>query len=185
MLVKGAFGGFHQMLPKQFEHDKFCILLPIRDSGFDWKLGFKMFFTSVTRNAAKYFTPGEHALCCNGKQSIFPCKILILAYLLTLVFHYNDVIMIAMESQITGVSTVCSALGSGADHKRSASLAFAGECTGGFPSQKPVTWSFDDFFDLHLGKRLNTQSWCRWFETPSRLLWRHCNGRDKATCSPR
>ena len=27
-----------------------------------------------------------------------------------------------------------------------------------------------------LNKRLNKQSWGRWFETPSCSLWRHCNG---------
>ena len=29
--------------------------------------------------------------------------------------------------------------------------------TGGFPSLKPVTWSFDAFFDLRLNKRSNNQ----------------------------
>ena len=43
--------------------------------------------------------------------------------------------------------------------------------TGEFPSQRPVTRSFDVFFDLRLHKRLSKQLWCWWFETPSRLLW--------------
>ena len=30
------------------------------------------------------------------------------------------------------------------------------------------------FFDLRLNKRLSRQSKSRWFETPLRLLWRHC-----------
>ena len=47
--------------------------------------------------------------------------------------------------------------------------------TGEFPSQRPVTRSFDAFFDLCLNKRLSKQSWGCWFETPSRSLWRHCN----------
>ena len=47
--------------------------------------------------------------------------------------------------------------------------------TGEFPAQRPVTWSFDIFFDLCLNKWLNEQSWGWWFETPSRSLWRHCN----------
>ena len=38
-----------------------------------------------------------------------------------------------------------------------------------------VTRSFDVFFDLRLNKRLSKQSRRRWFETPSRSLWRHCN----------
>ena len=46
--------------------------------------------------------------------------------------------------------------------------------TGWFPSQRPVTRSFDAFFDLCLIKRLSKQSRRRWFETPSRP-WRHCN----------
>ena len=48
--------------------------------------------------------------------------------------------------------------------------------TGEFPAQRPVTRSFDVFFDLRLNKRLTKQSWGWWFETPSRPLWRHCNG---------
>ena len=36
-----------------------------------------------------------------------------------------------------------------------------------FPSQRPVTRSFDDFFDMHLKKWLSKQSRRRWFETPS------------------
>ena len=44
-----------------------------------------------------------------------------------------------------------------------------------FPSQKPVTRSFDVFFDLHLNKRLSKQSLSWWFETTSCPLWRHCN----------
>ena len=41
--------------------------------------------------------------------------------------------------------------------------------TGGFPSQRQETWRFDIFFD-----RLSKQSRRRWFETPSRPLWRYC-----------
>ena len=47
--------------------------------------------------------------------------------------------------------------------------------TGGFPLQRPVTRSFDVFFDLHLNKRLSKQSRRRWFVMLSRSLWRHCN----------
>ena len=59
----------------------------------------------------------------------------------------------------------------------SALLAFcAGNSpvTGEFPTQRPVTRSFDVSFDLCL-KRLSKQSLCRWFETPTRSLWRHSN----------
>ena len=47
--------------------------------------------------------------------------------------------------------------------------------TGEFPSQRPVTRRFDDFFDLRLNEQLSKQSIRWWFETPSRSLWRHCN----------
>ena len=47
--------------------------------------------------------------------------------------------------------------------------------TAGFPSQWPVTRSFDVFFVLRLNIRLSKQSRLRRFETPSRPLWRYCN----------
>ena len=47
--------------------------------------------------------------------------------------------------------------------------------TGEFPSQRPVTWSFDVSFDLHLNKQLRKQSWRWWLETPSHPLWHHYN----------
>ena len=46
---------------------------------------------------------------------------------------------------------------------------------GEFPAQRPVTRSFDVFFDLRLNEQLSKQSWSWWFGTPSRPLWRHCN----------
>ena len=53
-----------------------------------------------------------------------------------------------------------------------------GEFTGPgeFPTQRPVTRSFDVFFDLRLNKRLGKHSWGWWFETLSWSLWRHHNG---------
>ena len=47
--------------------------------------------------------------------------------------------------------------------------------TGEFSSKRPVTQGFDAFFGLHLDKGLSKQSRGRWFETPPRLSWRHCN----------
>ena len=47
--------------------------------------------------------------------------------------------------------------------------------TGEFPSQRPVTRSFDIFSDLRLNQRLSKQSWGWWFETPPCALWRHSN----------
>ena len=46
---------------------------------------------------------------------------------------------------------------------------------GEFPAQRPVTRSFDVFFDLRLNKRLSKQPWGWWFETASWSLWRHRN----------
>ena len=47
--------------------------------------------------------------------------------------------------------------------------------TGEFPTQRPVTRSFNVFFDMHLNKQLSKQPWDWWFEMPSRPLWRRCN----------
>ena len=58
----------------------------------------------------------------------------------------------------------------------SALLAFCvrnSPVTGEFPTQMPVTQSFDVFCDLH--KRLNKPPRGWWSETPSCSLWRHCN----------
>ena len=46
--------------------------------------------------------------------------------------------------------------------------------TGEFPTQRPVTRSFDVFFDLRLDKQLSKQSWGWWFETSSCPLWCNC-----------
>ena len=35
--------------------------------------------------------------------------------------------------------------------------------TGEFPTQRPLTRSFDVFFDPRLNKRLSEQSWGRWY----------------------
>ena len=52
-----------------------------------------------------------------------------------------------------------------------------GEFTGPgeFPTQRPVTRSFDVFSDLRLNKRLSKQPSGWWFETPSWSLWCQCN----------
>ena len=47
--------------------------------------------------------------------------------------------------------------------------------TGELPAQRSVTQSFDVFFDLCPNERLSKQTRGRWFETPSRPLWRHSN----------
>ena len=52
-------------------------------------------------------------------------------------------------------------------------------CAGNSPvtgeAQRPVTWSFDVFFDLCLNKQLSKQWWGWWFEMPSSSLLHHCN----------
>ena len=61
----------------------------------------------------------------------------------------------------------------------SALLAFCARnspVTGEFPAHRPVTRTFDDFFDLRLNQQLSKQRRRRWFETPSLSLWHHCNG---------
>ena len=60
----------------------------------------------------------------------------------------------------------------------SMSLAFgAGNSpvTREFSTERPVAWSFNVFFDLHLNKWLSKQSWGWWFEMPWHPLWHHCN----------
>ena len=46
---------------------------------------------------------------------------------------------------------------------------------GEFPTQRPMTRSFDVYFDLRLNQRLCKQSWGWWFETLLCPLWRHSN----------
>ena len=62
-------------------------------------------------------------------------------------------------------------------------LRVTGHLCGEFPAQRPVTRSFDVFFDLRLNKRLSKQSWGWWFETQSRPLWRHSNVSVSCNCS--
>ena len=47
--------------------------------------------------------------------------------------------------------------------------------SGEFLAQRPVTRSFDVFFDARLNKRLSKHSRGWWFETLSHPLWRHRN----------
>ena len=47
---------------------------------------------------------------------------------------------------------------------------------GEFPTQRPMTRSFDVFFDLCLNKQLSKEWQGWWFETLSCSLWRHRNG---------
>ena len=66
-------------------------------------------------------------------------------------------------------------------HQMETSSALLAICVGNspvpgeFPSQRPVTRSFDVFFGLRLNKRLSKQWWGWWFEALSRPLWCHRN----------
>ena len=71
------------------------------------------------------------------------------------------------------INTMTSSIG-----KKSALLAICwgnSPVTDEFPTQRPVTQSFDVFVDLRLNKRLSKQSWGWWLETQSCPLWRHSN----------
>ena len=62
-------------------------------------------------------------------------------------------------------------------HQMETFSALLALCAGNSPvaGERPVTRSFDVFFDLRLNKQLSKQSWGWWFETPSHPLWRHSN----------
>ena len=55
---------------------------------------------------------------------------------------------------------------------------------GEFPTQRPVTRSFDVYFDLRPNKQLSKQSLGWWFETLSPPLWRHRNVQKLAPWPP-
>ena len=66
-------------------------------------------------------------------------------------------------------------------HKMETFSALLAICAGNSPvsgeflAQRPVTRSFDVFFDVRLIKRLSKHSRGWWFETLSHPLWRHRN----------
>ena len=68
--------------------------------------------------------------------------------------HYNDVIMSAVVSQITSISTVCSTVSSDADqrkHQSSASLAFVWRIHRwpvNSPHKRPVMWKIFPFDEI-------------------------------------
>ena len=74
-------------------------------------------------------------------------------------------------------STICTMMTSSNENIFRVTGPLCGEFTGPgeFPTQRPVTRSFDVFFDMLPNKRFSQQSWGWWFETPSLSLWRHRN----------
>ena len=97
---------------------------------------------------------GHHQQICattNVSRRTLPCKY---------VFHYSDVIMSAVASQITGVSIVYLTVCSGVDprnHQSSASLAFVRgihRWTVNSPHKGPVTRKIFPFDDVIMSFRL-------------------------------
>ena len=110
-----------------------------------------------------------------GQSYWNPCVIHTAGYLVESVAH------IALEScVIIGLDNALSPI-SWWRHQMETFSALLAICAGNslfpgeFPSQRPVTRSFDVFFDLRQNKRLSTQWWGWWFEMPICPLWRHCN----------
>ena len=134
-----------------------CVLSPISD----WKYTLMLFNIHIkTKRHFKYSYCNKYGIVCK--------------------IHY---VRICITSLGPGrCSRILKSLISWWRHEMKAFSALLAICvgnspvTGEFPTQRPVTRSFDVFFDLHLNKRLRKQSWGWRFEMPSRPLWRHCNG---------
>ena len=75
-------------------------------------------------------------------------------------FHFASIMMTSSKGNISASLAIC---------------AGNSPVPGEFPTQRPVTRSFDVYFDLRPNKRLSKQSWGWWFETLSCSLWRHRN----------
>ena len=110
-------------------------------------------------------------LICHYNPGVLP------RFLRTSLIHYKDVIMSAMAFQIYNLTIVYSSVFSGADRRKHQSSALLAICAGNSPvsAQRPMTRSFDVFFDLSLNNRLCKQWWGWWFEMPPRSLWCHYN----------
>ena len=81
------------------------------------------------------------------------------------VFSYHDAIMTIQETRHC-LDAIMMTSSNGNIFRITGPLC--GEFTGPgeFPTQRPVTRSFDVSFDLCLNKRLSKQPWGWWFETP-------------------
>ena len=60
-------------------------------------------------------------------------------------------------------------------HQMETFSALLAICVGEFPAQRPVTLSFDVFFNRRPNKRLSKHLWGWWFETNLPPLWHHSN----------
>ena len=148
-----------------------------------WQLDYILsnLFKPTTKKASKapryrYLVTGKHRRPVNFTHNVsimrktFPCGDGIVDIAIHCKFHYSDVIMSAMVSQITGVSIDCLINYSGADqrkYKSSASLAFVRgihQWPVNFPHSGPVTRkmiSFDDVIMCLLCKTSDCDSWRR------------------------
>ena len=115
---------------------------------------------------------------------IHPVKlvnIFIWKFLLGCVFASGQFLFISVSPCVlithAASNTVCIMMTSSNGNIFRVTRPLCGEFTGPgeFPTQRPVTRSFDVFFDLRLNKRLSKQPWGWWFETLSWSLWRQCN----------
>ena len=88
-----------------------------------------------------------------------------------LIFQWISVSFLNIGHQSSSFSNVMTTSSNGNIFRVTGHLC--GEFTG---PQRPVARSCDVFYGLRLNTRLSKQSWGWRFETPSRPLWRHCNG---------
>ena len=90
---------------------------------------------------------------------------------------YHILSPVCVYSSISAVGLHCYMMTSSNGYIFRVTGHLCGEFTGPgeLPAQRPVTRSFDVFFDLRPNKWLSKQWWSWWFETPSSSLWRHCN----------
>ena len=124
-----------------------------------------------------------HPLCCNiplhGSKCMWPLPGLHVLHVLKIdVTFYHSLINLALYPCQPGVIFIPTAymMTSSNGNIFRVTGPLCGEFTGPgeFPAQRPMTRSFDVFFDLRL-KRFSKQSWGWWFETPPWSLWRQCN----------
>ena len=92
--------------------------------------------------------------------------------------HRLLIFLVLVAFRLSETGQICDMMTS-SNGNISALLALCAEnspVTGEFHTQRPVTRSFDVFFELRLNKWLSKQSLGWWFETPPCSLWHHCNG---------
>ena len=119
---------------------------------------------------------------CIFNPNRYPTEFIITSYT-RMVYHRNSYIFIRLNCYICKQSSISSS------YIRSIYMyriqfkkktlkwwtVFMTSSNGESPSQRPVTRSFDMFFDLRLNKRMSKQSRHRWFETPLWSSLRHCD----------